>query len=210
MSLGILWPSPSLVASECPRGGRFYEANRYVVTKVDVKATLDIAAQLRKFANGNGLPIHGRSAQTGGGDEHFNYLAFLESASLISGSLAVGYKVSLALVVPVLEDCDETAKTLEVVYRVYHLGYPGVPSGTAYSLQPPPVRITNKDLSEILLIQPGIGYDAARHFFGGGQMVIHSKIKGPVDSLSLVGYGSSSSLQLHAQVSGLKSGRPVL
>ena len=30
------------------------------------------------------------------------------------------------------------------------------------------------------------------------------KIKGPVDSLSVVGYGSSSSLQLHAQVSGLK------
>ena len=119
----------------CPRGGRFYEANRYVVTKVDVNGTLDIAAQLRKFANGSGLPIHGRSAQTGGSDEHFNYLTFLESASLISGSLAVGYKVSLALVVPVLEDCDETAKTLAVVYRVYHLGYPGVPSGTAYSLQ---------------------------------------------------------------------------
>jgi hypothetical protein len=204
ISPGLLWPSAPMFAGECSRHGEFYEANDYVVTKIAVYAALDIAHQVRGVAGGNELTIHARSSQPGGSDGRFNYDAFLESAAEIGNRLGIGYTVSLAFVVPRLVNCDESAKTLEVQYRVYHLGYPGVLNGTASSLRPPPIRISNNDLSQILLLQPAVGYDAARHFFGGGQMALHRKMTGAIEDFSVVGYGSSSSLQLQAQLSGRK------
>ena len=199
----MLPPSTTMFAQVCSHEGKFYEENGYVVTKINIEAALDIANDLKRFAGGNGLTIQARSSQPGGSSS-FDYDSFLRSASEIGTSLSSGYKLSLAYVVPMLNRCNDTAKSLEVTYRVYHFGISSVASGMDYSLWSPPVKISNKDLSQILLVQPGIGYDSARHVFAGGQMVLHRELKGAIDNFSVVGYGSSSSLQLQANVSGTR------
>jgi hypothetical protein len=201
----VSYPSAFLFAGECTNNGHFYESNHYIVTKVHVEAPLIIASTLKKFRDGNGLSIHAHSNQTAGGQKGvFDYIEFLESASQIGSALGNGYKVSFAYVIPLLRDCDENAKTLQVVYRVYHVGYPGVPSVGALTLAPAFIRIGNSDLSTLFSVQPSIGYDAARHFFGGGQAEFRRKSNGLFNVLSVSGYGSSSSLLLQANVSGSK------
>lgn len=198
-----MWPSALLFAEDCPHQGHFYQENGYIVTKITVEAPLDFTHEVRRFADGQGLELQARSP--GGSNGAFNHLAFLTSASDIGSTLNTGYRVSVSFVVPVLQNCDDTKKTLEALYRVYHLGTPVDASGANYSLQFPPIKIGSKTLSQVLSIQPGVGYDAARHFFGGGELSLRSTANTPVDDFSVIGYGSSSSIQLQAQLSGRRT-----
>ena len=205
MSSGILWPPVHLFAGECTHKGQFYEVNGYVVTKISVEGPFDIARELKRFAGGNGLTLQARGSNPGARNGRFSHSAFLNSASEITSGLNEGQGTGFALAVPRLENCDAAANTLEVTYRVYHLGTPVNSSGGNYALQSPPIKISNKALTQVLSIQPAVGYDAARHFFGGGAMSLQSSAKGVIDDFSVVGLGSSSSIQLQAQLSGTKT-----
>ncbi len=205
--IGLMCPSAPLFANVCSRPGQFYEIYGYVVTKITVQSPLDTSHLVQRYADGDGLSlkVRGSTPSSSGGD--FVNAAFLESASSIAASLNAADRVGLSVVIPIKDKCDEIAKSIEVVYRVYHVGMPVQALGSTEYLQAPPVRITNRNGAWLLSTQPAIGYDASRHLFAGGDVELHSSKKAPIDDFYVAGYGSSSSMQLQAHFSGSQTWR---
>ena len=198
LTCGIL--TKPLSAVECGEGGAFYQSNHYVVQKISVEAPLITSALIAQFAGGNNLSVHVR--------EEFDYLAYLNSASQIGSTLTRGQRFGIAYVIPRLHACDSNAKTLAITYRVYSLGIPLTGPAAAGEVYPIPnigeVQVGRASKFGTFALQPGLGYDAARHVFGGGRALWTPPKKTLLDYATVTGYGSSSSLLVQADLAGSK------
>ena len=131
-------------------------------------------------------------------------------------------RLAIRLERPSLELCDSASRTLDVVYHVYTLGFAPYLSRV--------FERKNDELSRSVIetpgtrrlaryfLQPFIGYDPSRRFYGGGSLSIGTSGRGRqgrqgrpdapygnlLDRINVSGFGSSASAQIRLDASGAR------
>jgi hypothetical protein len=117
-------------------------------------------------------------------------------------------RVAVRIAKPNLEKCDARAKTLDVVYHIYSIGVPYYLSRAFETGHKEEVKRSVVDTLATKILanyfpQPFVGYDRSRNPYVGTKLTINQP-RGPLDTISLSGSGSSRSSEGAAEAAGSK------
>src|SRR5262245_34463121 len=117
-------------------------------------------------------------------------------------------RIKVRISKPSLADCDDQAKALSVVYRVYTFSTSyylvrAFETGRRDELKRSVIDASGTQALAHYFPQPEVGYDRSRAIYGGSKVSIEQP-GGFLDKINLVGSGSSSSAVGIAEGSGVK------
>ena len=142
----------------------------YTVVKVDIENPLGFVERwmppFRTLSKGLTVKVH----------EPFSVASFNADKTYLGGALDAQFKssdlpVKLDVVLPVLEDCDSTAKTLRVVYFIFSSVPPSLNSPSIEQEGGESQHLVATGAAQVpgnkLLLAPVTGYNQTRGTFGG-------------------------------------------
>ena len=199
----VLWTSfaeagPS-GGKQCTESPRTYEAANYRVNDVRIDTPLDwlfrsVDRKLDAILSDPSMPIK-KGALFRKVDEDEGFIKVKQSFP----ELAVGPmdRIAVRLAKPTLQNCDPQAKTLDVVYRVYTLGFSYYSSrafetGAKDEVKRSVVETSATQLLANYFPQPLFGYNRTRNLFGGSRLTIKQPVE-LLDRVVLDLFGSSRS-----------------
>jgi hypothetical protein len=204
-----------LRAGECTQKGSFYVDHGYVVKSIRLEAPLDIFHLIDRSVNLDQLPLKAQKVVDGKVTEkgEFDNVAFSLSGSAISEAISKGmglnFRVQFVLVVPELRSCDDTAHTLEAVFRVFDVSVPATLAQPFDLQHGPSIQHSSSDHKGDFLRnnapQISAGYDTRRHLFAGGHSTYQGAPGGLFDTLALEGEASSTSTLFHGSLKGSRN-----
>ncbi len=131
LALVIFAAAPGcLRAGDCNQTEGFYQANHYVVKDIRLEAPLDIFHFLTSAVKLDQLPLKAQTVVNGAVVEkgEFDTVAFAKSQTVIRDQMIArmgpNFRAEFLLILPALRSCDDSAHTLEGVYRVYGFSVP--------------------------------------------------------------------------------------
>jgi hypothetical protein len=115
-------------------------------------------------------------------------------------------RIAVRVAKPTLQNCDEQAKTLDVVYRVYTIGFSNYLSRAFETGKKEEIKrsVVDTHATEVLanyFPQPFAGYNRTRKLFGGTKLSIKQP-SGPLQKISLEASGSSNGSEEKAEATG--------
>ena len=170
----LLW-LPERSPAQCVPQSGVYEG--FQVTRVSVQTPLNLPVQwiekslLAPVVDSQNLVAVSLPVKTGGIFHFWDHLATMIAIRDRYSILRPGERIRLALVLPHFPSCDMTARTVEVVYRVYTTDAAYFASRLLESARALPDRsMAVGEAAEkqgSLLPVPFAGYDRSRQLFGG-------------------------------------------
>jgi len=216
LALVIFAAAPGcLRAGDCNQTEGFYQANHYVVKDIRLEAPLDIFHFLTSAVKLDQLPLKAQTVVNGAVVEkgEFDTVAFAKSQTVIRDQMIArmgpNFRAEFLLILPALRSCDDSAHTLEGVYRVYGFS---VPDALAHSFNSQQSTLTQHTsaahpASFLRSVSPQLtgSYDVNRHLYAGGRTMYQSASGTPFNSVVLEGAGSSTSLIFQGALKGSRS-----
>ncbi len=204
-----------LRAADCNQTEGFYLANHYVVKDIRLEAPLDIFHFLASAVQLDQLPLKAQTVVNGAVAEkgEFDNVAFAKSQTVIRDKIIArmgpNFRVEFLLILPALRSCDDSAHTLEAVYRVYGFSIPDALAHSFNSQQSTPTQHLSAAHPGSFLrsVSPQLtgAYDANRHFYAGGRTTYQRASGAALNSATLEGVGSSTSLLFQGELKGSRS-----
>jgi hypothetical protein len=208
-------------STKCPDTASYYETHGYNVGKVSIGLSYKLGAKLRKLLNvsgaqtffdetlksaqgdletdGKGLKERGKFRNEDG------YIALQDALATDLSKLRGGSRFTFSYITPVLINCDNDKKTLDVYYGVLStepFSYLTNVFEKRTDLITPSLvkgRLLSRDGG--LGATPTFGYNRTRDLFGGGSLSVKSR-NGLFDKLSVGATGSDSSVTAGTVLSG--------
>ena len=190
----------------CEHPPAFYEINGYHIEKVQVDIPLrrlfgSVKGRLEDILANPQMPQARQPFSQASLEAGFVYLQSNFNELSVNPTVRGAFRISW----PTLQKCDDSGKTLEVVYKVYTFGLPSYSSRV--------FEDKKKELSRAVVDTPAtrrlakvtplpfVGYDRSRNLFGGTKISIN-QLTGPIDKIDLEGAGSPSSAVAKLDASG--------
>jgi hypothetical protein len=216
LALAIFAAVPDrLRAGDCSQPEGFYLANHYVVKDIKLEAPLDIFHFLTSAVQLDQLPLKAQRVVDGAVVEkgEFDNVAFATSQTVIRDRMMArmgpNFRFEFVFILPALRACDDSARTLEAVYRVYAFSVPAALTTSFNSQQPAPTQHASSAHPGGFLqaVSPQLrgGYDINRHFYSGGKAAYHGASGTPFNTVTLDGTGSAASLVFQGQAAGSRN-----
>lgn len=189
----------------CTRVRGFYEAEAYTVRRVRVDSPLgwlpSVGAELNELASHLAVK-EGRPYRKS--DEFVGFESLQNNFPELKVSRELRFAVRVAW--PALENCDERAKTLDVIYHVYTIGGPSNYTGRIFEGGNEQVRRSAVETPATRRLaaympRPFVAYNRTRGIYAGTDLSFKPS-GGLFDKLDLEGSGSSSSSEARLDASG--------
>jgi hypothetical protein len=199
LSLTVLAPAQSTTSHKCTESPKYYESNNYQVHDVNIDSPLgwlfgSVEEKLKAILSDPSMPIK-KGAAFRKADEDEGFIKVKESFPelIVSPIDRIAVRVSK----PTLQNCDTQTKTLDVVYRVYTIGFSYYLSRAFETGQKEEVKrsVVDTHATELLanyFPQPIVGYNHARNLYGGTKLSIKQP-HGLLEKISLEVLESSKS-----------------
>ena len=206
--LSSLATAQSTKGNKCTESPKSYETDNYRVHDVRIDSPLgwlfgSVEQKLKAILSDPSMPIKkGRPFRKADEDEGF--IKVKESFPELTVSPID--RIAVRVAKPTLQNCDAQTKTLDVVYRVYTIGFSYYLSRAFETGQKEEVKrsVVDTHATELLadyFPQPVIGYNHSRNLYGGTKLTIKQP-RGLLDRISLEALGSSRSSEEKAEATG--------
>ncbi len=200
----------SAAGDKCTEAPEFYERGSYTIHEVKIDSPLgwlfgSVDQKLKDITSDPEMPIKkGQAFRKADSDAGFIRVQEKFPALTVSRVDRIAVRIAR----PTLQKCDAQAKTLDVVYRVYSIGFSYYLSRAFETGQKEEVKrsVLDTPATETLanyFPQPFVGYDRSRNPYGGTKLTVKQP-SGLLDTISVNGSGSSRSSEGAAEVEGAK------
>jgi hypothetical protein len=197
----------AITPEPCSQPAAYYETNRYQVGRIEIVSPFSFVSIVRNQLTRlkNDLPLQEyRPFSVANFNAGFKQLSDAANGNSVFGDSAAKF----VWVADYLHDCSDSAKTLNITYRIYStdpiLAFPRTPEARKTLVEQPSTEASRGNTKARFEFEPDAGYDSARRAYGGGQL--RSRLPGKIfDSLLISGSGSSTSSVFNAQLHGART-----
>lgn len=200
--------SQTSAGTKCTDPPAFYQNQNYLVRDVRIDAPLEwllgsVERRLTEIVAAPSMPIK-KGSVFRKADADAGFLKVVESFPELRVSRID--RVAIRIARPTLENCNAQTKTLDVVYRVYTLGFSyylsrAFETGRKEEVKRSVVETSATRLLSTYFPQPYVGYNQSRGFFGGSKVTIKQP-GGILERVLMEASGSSSSAEAKLEATG--------